>query len=503
MSIFSPATLGRIIDHGQGLELSPSELWVEIMKRRDVYYSLGMRKGDKAIINHGNSYQYFADLFALWEIGVCCVPIDSQTSLSEMANLISHCNAKLIVYRDHFDLGELKKLLEYDVVAVDSHDVNEGTGGANGHGFQDQCVGWDDQSLILYTSGSTGRPKGVVHTFRSLWARLYLLRADVPLESLHTTLNLLPTHFGHGLICNSMYPLLNGHTLVILPAFNVGLLSELGSIIDRYQVNFMSSVPTVWRIAMRFSDSPVAGTLARVHCGSAPLSAKLFAGIREWCGTSNVRNAYGITEVGSWLGGTESDVSELVDGYVGKGWGTDIMVLDPGTDPGSANAQKYELSSKVEGDVWIRTPSLMQGYYERPDLTEEAVKNTWFRTGDVGYKNQCGGLVLVGRRHHEINKAGMKVYPEDIDLVLEQSPTVAEACSFGIDDPIAGQVVGVALVLMDPEDGLEATKKWLGDRISPHKFPTKWFPVRSITRDSRGKVNREQVAAICLQAGRA
>ncbi|MFC1935921.1 class I adenylate-forming enzyme family protein [Chloroflexota bacterium] len=499
MPIVTSGILGRIIDHDQGIDLSPSELRNETVRRRGIYYSLGMRRGSKAIICHGNSYEFFADLLALWEIGVCCIPVDSQTSANELANLIRHCDAKLLIYKGVLDTQSLNASLDAPILTVDSGEINQVERDSPSQRFVDQNVTWEDEALILYTSGSTGEPKGVLHTFRSLMARLYLLRADVGLGLLNTSLTLLPTNFGHGLICNSLYPLLNGCTLVILPAFNVSLLSDLGALIDRYQISFMSSVPTVWKMALRLSAPPKSATLKRIHCGSAPLGADLFGGIRKWCGTNNVKNTYGITEVGSWLAGTEDDVSDFIDGYIGKGWGTDIIILDDGSDPSAVNPKRYELPVNGEGDVWVRTPALMAGYYKRPDLTAQVVKNTWFSTGDKGYKDNGGSLVLVGRKRHEINKAGMKIYPEDIDLALEQSPDVADVCTFAIDDPLAGQVVGVAVVLKSVRADLEPVKAWLKTRISPHKFPTKWFPVDSIPKDTRGKVNREKVAESCLR----
>jgi acyl-CoA synthetase (AMP-forming)/AMP-acid ligase II len=498
MPIISRETLGGIVDHEQGVTLTPDELRAQVMRRREAYYSAGMRRGDKAIIGHGNSHQFFGDLLALWEIGVCCVPIDRQASLGEIANMADHCGAKLVVYRGDFDVEGLTSLLGADTAVFNSDDADNGNIGDEGHTFQDQQVGWEDEALILYTSGSTGQPKGVVHTVRTLIARLNMLRADVDLKEINTALTLLPTHFGHGLICNSLYPLLNGRTLVVMPAFSSSTLGELGAILDRYEVNFMSSVPTVWRIATRFSEPPKSGTLNRIHCGSAPLSANLYESIVKWTGTSNVKNTYGITEVGSWLAGTEDGVTDFVDGYIGKGWGTDIMILESGVDPSAVDPDKYELGPDAEGDIWVRTPALMAGYHKRPDLTDKVVKNTWFHTGDAGFKNKNGSLVIVGRQHNVINKAGMKIFPEDIDLALERSSAVTEACTFGIDDRIAGQVVGVAVVLSPDQDGADAAREWLSGRISPHKMPSKWFPVESLPRDSRGKLNRDKIAAFCL-----
>src|SRR5262249_36257686 len=137
------------------------------------------------------------------------------------------------------------------VELLDAGDVRGPAGGAD-----HQLRGFsrlDDDALILFTSGTTGQPKGVVHTHRSLLARWTSLRHHLGTKASARTLCLLPTHFGHGLICNCLYPWLAGNDLYILPPFKPDVISQLGGVIDDHRITFMSSVPSVWRIAQRIA----------------------------------------------------------------------------------------------------------------------------------------------------------------------------------------------------------------------------------------------------------
>ena len=201
----------------------------------------------------------------------------------------------------------------------------------------------DDDALILFTSGTTGQPKGVVHTHRSLRARWVGLREHLGLDAYRRTLCLLPTHFGHGLICNCLFPWLSGCDLFIHAAVPARALLGTWA---------RSSTSTGSRSCRRCRrcggwrtgcQAAAARSLERVFVGSAPLTAQLW----EACGSGpaprTVFNAYGITETGSWLAGTTVAGFTPEDGLVGEAVGGVIRVLEhdePGAplDPGRLRA---------------------------------------------------------------------------------------------------------------------------------------------------------------------
>jgi acyl-CoA synthetase (AMP-forming)/AMP-acid ligase II len=308
---------------------------------------------------------------------------------------------------------------------------------------------------------------------------------------------LLPTHFGHGLICNSLFPWLCGNELFIAPPFRPELLARLGKLIDEHGITFMTSVPSIWKLATKLAASPSAGTLRRVHVGSAPLSAGAWDDIRRWTGIRQVCNAYGITETGSWVAGLADADVPAEDGLIGTGWGTAIKVLKTGDTVREPPADA-ECATDEQGYVWLKTPALMKGYFERQDLTDRAVSGGWFVTGDIGLVDGRGRVYLYGRERYDINRGGMKIYPADIDAVVERYAAVTDVCAFGIDDPVYGQSVAMAVVLADAAAGsICGLHAWMKQRLADQKMPSRWWVVAEIPRTSRGKINREAVRAAC------
>jgi acyl-CoA synthetase (AMP-forming)/AMP-acid ligase II len=129
------------------------------------------------------------------------------------------------------------------------------------------------------------------------------------------------------------------------------------------------------------------------------------------------------------------------------------------------------------------------------------VVDGWFSTGDIGVVDERGNLFLRGREREEINKAGMKVYPGDVDAVVERFPRTLDVCTFAYADPLLGEDVGVAVVLPGATDeSLLALHAWASEHLAAHQLPRRWYLVDEIPRTSRGKVNRANVAAHCEKA---
>jgi acyl-CoA synthetase (AMP-forming)/AMP-acid ligase II len=340
----------------------------------------------------------------------------------------------------------------------------------------------------LFTSGTTGMPKGVVLSFGAIAARIALNEGAVGKRALSRTLVTLPTHFGHGLIGNALTPLMSGCDIVLPPA-GMALAKELGRIIDEHRVTFLSSVPSLWPMAMKLGAGPARSSLQRVHIGSAPLSSTLWSNVASWTG-AEVVNCYGMTETANWISGASSRVDGIADGSVGRMWGGSVAVLD---DEG-------QIRPTGTGHVVIQTPSLMSGYLHRPDLTASAMHEGWYRTGDRGVVSGSGNIRLIGRLKDEINRAGFKIQPAELDALLSRHPNVAEACAFAIPDPIAGEVVAAAIkpmlgVRVTPED----LRAWCRERLRREAVPERWFIVDEIPRNARGKVGRDAVRQAILE----
>jgi oxalate---CoA ligase len=472
-----------------------------IMRRfgqRVVYYQAqGLAPGDRVFVHFGNTLEFFVDLLAIWSLGGCVVPIDARLTPFEMETMARCAAPRFSLWHGSPDPAVAAGLLSLDIPILDAAE-GAGTGaGASGFSLSGSFPALDQDALILFTSGTTGEPKGVVHTHRSLRARWMSLRQSLGIEKFRRTLCLLPTHFGHGLICNCLFPWLSGQDLVILPPFRSDLVLQLGRLLDEHRITFFSSVPSVWRLALKTARPPKSRALQRVFCGSAPLSATLWKAIQEWTGSPEVLNAYGITETASWLAGTTTPGFVPEDGLIGEPWGSVVKILRHGAvepPPGLAE----ECAPGEPGYVWVNTPALMRGYLGREDLTNQVVTQGWFSTWDIGFTDDRGLLYLKGREREEINKGGMKVYPGDVDAVVERFEQTLDVCTFGYEDALYGENVGIAVVLSSSEDEtLRGLHQWAQRHLAKHQMPLRWYVVDEIPRTSRGKVSRAAVAGRC------
>jgi len=431
---------------------------------------LGLSHGDRVVIAHEDPARYVIAVFACWIAGLTAVAVNPDIPADEQANILAATGALAVVGTARAALPEIARRPASNPVPL----------------------GFDEPALILMTSGTTGRPKGIVHSLRGLMARVALNIGEIGRDTLADTLDVLPVFFGHGLIGNIMTPLFAGGRVHLWPTPDLAELRTLAGEIASRRIGFMSSVPSFWKLALRVSPRPQR-PLARIHVGSAPLSRELWSDIAAWGGTRQVYNMFGMTETANWIGGGGLEDAAGADGHVGRAWGGMFGVRD----------EKGHISLSGRGEIVVQTPSIMLGYWRRPDLDSEAFAGAWFRTGDTGEIDGEGRLVLSGRIKSEINVGGIKVQAEEVDMLLERHEAIAEACAFGIPHPVAGEVVAAAIVLkegagFDPE----AIKAWCRVHARADAVPVRIDVLPAIPRNDRGKVVRADVRLATERTGR-
>lgn len=450
----------RIVSVRRGVDLDAREIVALVAERADALSAVGLEHGDRVVVAEADPADFLVAIFACWSVGLAAVAVNPALSATEKLNVVASTGAKLWLGADPPDLPEQPR-----------------------RAAPPQPLAAGEPALILMTSGTTGRPKGIAHSQETLLARIRLNLAEIGAEPLRETLCVLPVFFGHGLIGNGLTPLFAGGRVHFWPTPQVDELRHLGQYIDDHGINFMSSVPSFWKLATRLSPRPTR-PLDRLHIGSAPLSIGQWRDIAAWAGTEQVFNMFGMTETANWIGGGSLADADGRDGYVGRAWGGTLAVR---TDSGL-------ISPTGRGEVLVKSPSIMLGYWERPDLDAEAFIDGWFRTGDTGELGADGELVLVGRIKSEINRGGIKVQAEEVDMLLERHPDILEACAFGIPDAIAGEAVAAAIVLK-PDAGFdpEAIKAWCRAEARADAVPSRLFALAAIPRNDRGKIVRADV----------
>ena len=493
MKVYVGLNVGNLTEPLTGRRWDSAEIRLQIARRVARFAAHGLEPGDRVFLLFAYRLEFFVELLAIWQSGACAIPIDSRLTSFELENLARAAQPRFAVIDDATRADLVATLQGAGVRVLETTEISQEEAPPT------SGVRLDDDALILFTSGSTGEPKGAVFTHRCLRARWTALASHLPADAFERTLCILPIHLAQGLIFNSLFPWLSGSDLYITPPYRPDLIARLGAMIDEHRITFMSSVPPVWKLALKLAKPPAAGTLRRVHCTSAPLSAAALEDVRRWTATRQVCSAYGLTETCSSVAGLADATGPAEDGLIGEPWGSVIQVLHT-NDTTRAPAPEDRCATGEAGYVWVSTPALMKGYFRREDLTAKAVVDGWLMTGDIGILDDRGRLHLRGRERDEINKGGMKIYPSEIDAVVEQFDRASDACAFGMDDAIYGEAVGMAVVLHDPSDQtIRALHAWLKSHLAEHKMPSKWWALNAIPRTPRGKINRAAVKSACQQ----
>ena len=243
-------TVGALVDPLTGRTWNPQAIRHELVCRLAYYQSLGMKAGDSVFLHYGNTVEFFIDLLAVWGLGACAIPLDPQLTAFQVETIARTARPRFSLWNGSPDRQVSAPLAGMDIIVAESPAWSAlGRVPAFDHRSLSGSVTLDQNALILFTSGTTHEPKGVVHSHRSLQARWMSLRLCVGTSRFSRTLCLLPTHFGHGLICNCLFPWLTGQDLYILPSFKPDLLMQLGTLIDEHGITCRRLFPRCgdWR----------------------------------------------------------------------------------------------------------------------------------------------------------------------------------------------------------------------------------------------------------------
>jgi fatty-acyl-CoA synthase len=372
------------------------------------------------------------------------------------------------------DLPELRHVLSIDEVA-----------GARGHPSAPlPVVEPGDVAQIQYTSGTTGAAKGAVLLHRGFTATIRMAVELMELGPNPVWLNVMPLFHIGGCGLSTIGPIALGGTHLLAERFDPAVVLQL---IDEEQATFFGSVPTMLLSLLAHPAFPHRdlSSLRVVLSGGAPVAPSLVRRIEEALGVRFLV-AYGQTEAHGHVTQTRPDDSDLEKAEtVGRPLpGIQLKVVDPGTG--------RHLPCDTVGELWIRSQSLMAGYFEKPVETAAAFSaDGWLRTGDLGSMDARGVVRFSGRVKEMINRGGENIYPPEIEDVLGSHPSVDEAAVVGIPDERWGEQVGAAVRL---KPGQRATEKdlvaYLESRLAPHKVPRSWRFVDELPHTASGKVQK-------------
>lgn len=352
----------------------------------------------------------------------------------------------------------------------------------------------DGAALIVFTSGSTGRPKGVVLSHRAFAGKLAAIDSMLGFTPRTRTLLVLQITFVFGMWV-LLLTLLKGGTLWLQSRFEPAtVLAALG----RQRISDVALVPTMLRKLLALEQpvaAPlVAGTaLERILTGGEPFGRELSARLQDFMPQTAVVDIYGLTETCSSDFFLAADERRRFAGTIGR--------PGPGVQFRIADDHGRELPATMTGELQIRTPFIMNGYLDEPEMTRAAFADGFFRTGDLARARADGRVELVGRSKDLIVRGGAKVSPLELERVLAQHPAVAAALTAGVADAIMGERIHALIVpRADADIDEKALREWIAGRIERFKWPDVYHFGRELPVGQTGKVDRNALREAVLEA---
>lgn len=450
------------------------------------FTSLGAVKGDRVAVQVDKSPEALVVYLACLRAGLVFLPMNTAYRPDEVDYLIGNAEPALFICRpqDEATFGPIaaRHGVRHVLTLGTTGDGSLVAAVAAGNGAVAPVVdcGPDDLAAMLYTSGTTGKPKGAMLTHQNLASNGLALVESWRFTAQDVLLHALPIFHAHGLFVACHCVLLSGARMIWLEKFDLkDVLAQMP------QATAFMGVPTFYTrlLSDPSFDQALTAHMRLFTSGSAPLLAETHRQFTDRTGHA-ILERYGMTETGMNTGNPYD--GERRPGSVGMPFpGIDVRVV--GEDGITA------LPTGDVGDIQVRGPNVMLGYWRMPEKTkEEFTADGWFKTGDVGMIDQDGYLNIVGRAKDLIISGGYNVYPKEIEGVIDDLPGVDESAVVGVSHPDFGEV-GLAFVCRDGSGGELSEEAILGhlkEHLANYKVPKKVFFVDSLPRNTMGKVQK-------------
>ncbi len=340
-------------------------------------------------------------------------------------------------------------------------------------------------ALFVYTGGTTGLPKAAVHSHYALTWGAISSGEWYTFNDKDGLIVVLPLFHSFGLLNAMCAPLVYGCQLVIMSRFDE---EALLSAIAHYRLTIWFSVPTM---IARVLNLPTLSkydlsSLRLINHGAMPMSSQLRKSLKKFFPNAVIQEGYGLAEVLGY--GIVQGIPGLdKEGYIGKATiGTEIKIVD--LDTGNK-----ELPPNQEGEVIVKCPTVMKGYWHKPEETTLVIREGWLYTGDIGKMNEEGYIALVGRKKEVIKVSGFSVFPAEIEDILCKHPAIMESCVVGIPDETRGQIPKAFVVLKPEYKGKITTDdimSWTKQNLAAYKRPRSIELRDFLPKSAAGKILR-------------
>ncbi|WP_327342577.1 o-succinylbenzoate--CoA ligase [Streptomyces europaeiscabiei] len=469
--------------HGD-TSITYGELYERTTRLAHALRASGVRRGDRIAYLGPNHPSYLETLFAAGTLGAVFVPLNTRLAGPEIAYQLADSGAKALVYGPGFTglVAGLPGDTDVRTYVETGTEYEALLAGAEAEPI-DQPVTADDTCIIMYTSGTTGRPKGAMLTHGNIiWNAVNVL-VDQDVITDERALVSAPLFHTAGLNMLTLPVLLKGGTCVLVEAFAPEATFDL---IERHRITFMFGVPTMFdQVARhpRWADADLS-SLRMLSCGGSPVPTPLIAKFQERGLT--FLQGYGMTEAapGTLFLDAEHAVSKAGSAGVPHFF-SDVRVVRPDMTP---------VDVDEPGEVVVRGPHVMPGYWGLPEETAAVFADGWFRSGDAARVDEDGYVFIVDRIKDMIISGGENIYPAEIEDQLLAHPDVVECAVIGVPDDKWGEVPRAVVVPREGStldaDGVLAS---LAGRLAKYKIPKSVVIADELPRTASGKLLKARV----------
>lgn len=467
---------------------------------------LGVTKGDRVAIAMRNYPEWIAAFAAITSVGAVVVPMNAWWVTDELVFAIEDSGSKVVIA----DAERLQRMQGAATGAIDAKIVVARATGelpegvlnldaalTDGATMPEAAIDPDDDMTILYTSGTTGRPKGAVSTHRAVLSALLAFAARAAVSAVRepedpdtveeggapqTAFMLcVPLFHVTGLVPVMLGSFVSGAKLVMTYKWEPNRALEL---IEQERVTNFVGVPTMsWDLleAETFAARDTS-SLRSVGGGGAPMPPELVKRIDENFQRGRPGLGYGMTETNAY--GPQNAGDDFINNP--KSTGRPVPIMDVKvTDP-----EGNDLAVGETGEIWFRSPSLIRGYWNRPEATAETIVDGWLRSGDIGHLDDEGFVYVSDRAKDMILRGGENIYCAEVEAMIYEHPAVYEAAVYGIPDERLGEELACHVMVKEGVT-LEAgeLQKFVGERLAKFKVPSVITIVNeSLPRNASGKI---------------